>query len=220
MASIAFMPTSTSRVDREPRPSLGQLLRQWRTARGLSQLELALRAGFSSRHVSFVETGRTQASRQAVLILAEALDVPLRERNRLLEAGGYAHVYGHTPLGADEMSHLRGVLQYLLERHEPYAAIVLDRYSNCLMGNRASACMVAALVDDSLIGEHANHLRLVFHPLGARRWIVNWEDVARSLLGRAQRDFGQSAWDEAGLALLAELRGYVPDLSTRPAAGA
>jgi len=220
MASIASMPTSTSRLDREPGPSLGQLLRKWRAARGVSQLELALRAGVSSRHVSFIETGRTHASRQSVLILAEALDVPLRERNRLLEAAGYAHVYRHTPLSGDEMSHLRGVLQFLLERHEPYAAIVLDRYSNCLMGNRASACMVAALVDDSLIGEHANHLRLVFHPLGARRWIVNWEDVARSLLGRAERELGQFAPDEAGLALLAELRGYAPDLSRRSAADA
>jgi len=220
MFSIARMPISTPRVDRDRRPSLGQLLRRWRAARGVSQLELALRAGVSSRHVSFVETGRTQASRQSVLMLAEALDVPLRERNRLLEAAGYAHVYRHTPLADDEMSHLRGVLQFLLERHEPYAAIVLDRYSNCLMGNRASARMVAALVDDSLVGGHANHLRFVFHPLGARRWIVNWEDVARSLLGRVERELGQSAPDEGGVALVAELRGYVPDLATRSASTA
>jgi MmyB-like transcription regulator ligand binding domain len=147
-----------------------------------------------------------------VLTLAEALDVPLRERNRLLEAAGYAHVYGNTPLAAEEMSHVRGVLQFLLDRHEPYAAIVLDRYSNCLMGNRASGRMVAALVDPSLIGEHMNHLRLVLHPLGARRWIVNWDEVARHLLGRAERDLGESASDDVGVALLAELRGYgVPE---------
>jgi len=135
----------------------------------------------------------------------------------LLEAAGYAHVYRHTPLAADEMSHVRGVLQFLLDRHEPYAAIVLDRYSNCLMGNRGSARMVAALVDPSLIGEHANHLRLVFHPLGARRWIVNWDEVARHLIGRAERDLVDSAPDTIGVALLAELRGYgVPGLA-RPA---
>jgi len=219
MINIAGMSTSISRVDRDPRPALGHLLRQWRAARGLSQLELALRAGFSSRHVSFVETGRTQASRQTVLILAEALDVPLRERNRLLDAAGYAHVYRHTPLAADEMSHLRGVLQFLLNRHEPYAAIVLDRYSNCLMGNRASARMVAALVDDSLVGEHANHLRLVFHPLGARRWIANWEEVARHLLSRAERDLAQFVPDKTALDLLAELRGYFPHSSTRLSSG-
>src|SRR5262249_59057845 len=166
-----------------------------------------------------METGRTQPSRQALIVLAEALEVPLRERNRLLEAAGYARVYRHTPLAADEMTHVRGVLRFLLERHEPYAAIVLDRYSNCLMGNRASARMVAALVDPSILEEHANHLRLVFHPLGARRWIVNWDEVARHLFGRAERDLGQSAPDEVGVALLGELRGYgVPEPARRSSA--
>src|SRR5262249_25149591 len=207
MSSIAGMETPIARA-KPTRRTLGELLREWRAARGVSQLELALRAGFSSRHVSFIETGRTQASRQAVLILAEALDVPLRETNRLLEAAGDAHVYRHTPLAADGASQVRGVLQCLLDHPEPYAAIALDRYSNCLMGNRASARMVAALVDPSLIGEHANHLRLVFHPLGARRWIVNWDEIARQLLGRAERDLRQSPPDEIGTALLAELRGY------------
>src|SRR4249920_1679491 len=94
--------------------SVGSLLREWRAARGMSQLDLALRAGFSSRHVSFIETGRTQPSRQALLVLAETLEVPLRERNRLLEAGGYAHVYRQTPLASDEMGHVRGVLQFIL----------------------------------------------------------------------------------------------------------
>jgi hypothetical protein len=99
----------------------------------------------------------------ALLLL---LEVPLRERNRLLEAGGFARVYRHTPLAADEMSHVRGVLQFPLDRHEPYPALVFDRYANCLMGNSASARMVGALVDPSLITEHANHLRLAFHPRG------------------------------------------------------
>ena len=210
MDSIAAMRTNT----RAHEPGLGHLLRRWRAERGVSQLELASRAGFSSRHVSFIETGRAQPSRQALLILAEALDVPLRERNRLLEAGGFAHVYRHTPLAAEEMSHVRGVLQFLLDRHEPYAAIVLDRYANCLMGNSASGRMVSALVDSALITEHANHLRLVFHPRGARRWIVNWDEVARHLYERAERDLSK-ATDDTGRALLAELRGYgVPMRST------
>src|SRR5262245_61470027 len=137
---------------------VGLLLRHWRSARGMSQLDLAMQSGFSARHVSFIETGRTQPSRQALLVLAETLEVPLRERNRLLEAGGYAHVYPQTPLAADEMSHIRGVLQFILDRHHPYAAVVLDRYSNCLMGNRASEQLVGTLVDASLLGEHMNHL--------------------------------------------------------------
>jgi transcriptional regulator with XRE-family HTH domain len=188
--------------------ALGVLLREWRAARGMSQLDLALRAGFSTRHVSFIETGRTHPSRQALLDLAEALEVPLRERNRLFEAGGYAHVYRHTPLAADEMSHVRGVLQFILERHDPYAAIVLDRYSNCLMGNLASYQLLTLLVDPSLVTEHANHLRIVFHPLGARRWIVNWEEVGRQLMARAERELGESRDDPRATALLAELRQY------------
>src|SRR5215471_10327651 len=137
----ATLAPTAARADR----ALGVRLREWRAARGMSQLDLALRAGFSSRHVSFIETGRTHPSRQALLDLAEALDVPLRERNRLLEAGGFAHVYGHTPLAADEMAHLRGVLRFILDRHNPYAAIVLDRYSNCLMGNLASDRLLGLL---------------------------------------------------------------------------
>ena len=120
-----------------------------------------------ARHLSFIETGRTQPSRQALLVLAETLEVPLRERNRLLEAGGYAHVYRQTPLAAEEMSpDLRSVLQYILDWHDRYAAVVLDRYSNCLMGNSASGRLIAAVVDPSLISEHANFLRMAFHPLG------------------------------------------------------
>ena len=174
----------------------------------MSQLDLAMHAGFSARHVSFIETGRTQPSRQALLVLAETLEVPLRERNRLLEAGGYAHVYGHTPLAADEMSHVRGVLQFILDRHKPYAAVVLDRYANCLMGNGASDRFVGAIVDPSLITGHMNYLRITFHPLGARRFIVNWDEVSRHLLARAERELGRANDDEVAAALLAEVRAY------------
>ena len=104
--------------ERSQSNTVGQLLRDWRTARGISQLDLAMHAGFSARHVSFIETGRTQPSRQALLVLAESLDIPLRERNRLLEAGGFAHIYRHTPFAAEEMSHIRGVLQFILDRHK------------------------------------------------------------------------------------------------------
>ena len=188
----------------------------------MSQLDLALHAGFSPRHVSFIETGRTQPSRQALLVLAESLEMPLRERNRLLEAGGYAHVYRQTPLAADEMAHVRGVLQFILDRHEPYGAVVLDRYSTALMGNNASAQLLAAVVDPSLLSEKPNLLRLVFHPLGVRRWIVNWVEVARHLLGRAERELSAVTGDEQAATLLAELRGYAgsswPQRATAPIA--
>jgi transcriptional regulator with XRE-family HTH domain len=191
-----------------PASTVGQLLRDWRAARGLSQLDLALSAGFSSRHVSFIETGRTQPSRQALLTLAETLDVPLRERNRLLEAGGYAHVYRQTPLAAEEMRHVRGVLQFILERHEPYGAIVVDRYSNVLMRNEPAARLLGALVDPELLAGTPNMLRLVFHPQGIRRVVVNWDDVVRHLLWRAERELGELKEDEAARELLAELRRY------------
>jgi transcriptional regulator with XRE-family HTH domain len=213
------MQTTTATPDRQRGSAVGHLLREWRAARGMSQLDLAMHAGFSARHVSFIETGRTQPSRQALLVLAETLEVPLRDRNRLLEAGGYAHVYRQTPLAAEEMGHIRSVLQYILDRHKPYAAVVLDRYSNCLMGNGASAQLLAAIADPSLITEHANLLRMVFHPLGARRYIVNWDEVARHLLGRAERELGQTKDDETAIALLAELRGFAgPSLHQRPQA--
>jgi transcriptional regulator with XRE-family HTH domain len=208
------MPATTATRERAVGTSVGQLLRDWRAARGMSQLALAMHAGFSARHVSFIETGRTQPSRQALLVLAETLEVPLRERNRLLEAGGYAHIYPQTPLAAHEMSHIRTVLQFILDRHKPYPAVVLDRYSNCLLGNGASEQMLAAVVDPSLVSEHANYLRMTFHPLGARRWIVNWDEVGRHLLDRAERELAHTTDDEPAAALLAELRGYT-DLPAR-----
>ncbi len=197
---------------------VGTLLRTWRTARGMSQLDLAMQAGFSARHVSFIETGRAQPSRPALIALAETLEVPLRERNRLLEAAGFAHLYRSTPLEADEMRHIRGVLQFILDRHKPYAAVVLDRYSNCLMGNGVSDLMIAAVVDPSLITPHANYLRMTFHPLGARRAIVNWDEVARHLFARAERELLETNDDGTARALLEELRGYVGPEVPRPAA--
>ena len=199
--------------------ALGRLLREWRTSRGFSQLELAMRAGFSTRHVSFIETGRSQPSRQAVLVLAETLDVPLRERNRLLEAAGYAHVYRRTPLAADEMRHMRGLLQFILDRHEPYGAVVVDRYSNLLMSNSALRRLLGGLVDPSLLDGVPNLLRAVFHPRGVRRAIVNWDEVARHLLGRAERELGSLPEDEAAASLLAEIRGYAPEARHQPANG-
>ncbi len=149
---------------------------------------------------------RTDAAKSSgLLALAETLEVPLRDRNRLLEAAGYAAVYRQTPIDAADMAHVRGVLQFILDKHKPYAAVVLDRYANCLMGNGESANLLATLVDPSLRTAHANHLRILFHPLGVRRWIVNWDEVARHMLQRAERELGQSKDGDAA-ALLAELR--------------
>lgn len=185
--------------------TLGRLLREWRATRGMSQLDLSLEAGMSARHLSFIETGRSQPSRQALLDLAEALDMPLRDRNRLLEAGGYARYYRETPFDAEALRHVRGLLQFLLDRHEPYGAVVIDRYSNLLVANTPATRLFGNLVDPSLLTGTLNVLRATFHPLGLRRRIANWDEVAHHLLGRARRELGS---DEDGEALLREIEGY------------
>jgi transcriptional regulator with XRE-family HTH domain len=196
---------------------VGRLVRDWRMTRGLSQLDLALHSGFSAKHLSFIETGRTQPSRDALLVLSESLDLPLRERNRLLEAGGFARVFTETPLAADEMSRVRSVLQFILDRHSPYAAVVLDRFSNCLMGNRPAGLVMSRLVEPHLLPAGANMLRAVFHPDGLRRWIVNWPEVGAHLLDRAERELKHPTTDPRGAALLEEIRGYggVPSAADR-----
>jgi transcriptional regulator with XRE-family HTH domain len=187
--------------------SVGPRIRAWRQARGLSQFELASRAGFSTRHVSFIETGRAQPSREAVLALGEVLDLSLRDRNRLLEAAGFAHIFRETSLSADEMAHMRGKLQFILDRHLPYAAVALDRYSNILLENCAAGRFLPAVISPSLIAPPSNLLRATFHPEGSRRWIVNWLEVEWHLLNQAERVLG-STDDSAGAALLTEIRGY------------
>jgi transcriptional regulator with XRE-family HTH domain len=187
--------------------SVGPRIRAWRQTRGLSQFELASRAGFSTRHVSFIENGRAQPSREAVLALGEVLDLSLRERNRLLESAGFANTFRETPLSADEMVHLRGTLQFILDRHLPYAAVVLDRHWNFLLENHAANQFFSALISPALNAGSRNILRVTFHPEGTRRWIVNWSEVEQHLLRRAELQLG-SVDDPVGTALLAEIRSY------------
>jgi transcriptional regulator with XRE-family HTH domain len=192
--------------------SVGNLLRSWRQSKGLSQLDVAMHAGFSARHISFIETGKSQPSRDALLAIAESLDVPLRDRNRLLTAGGFANVYKETQLAAADMAQVRQVLQFILDRHEPYGAIVLDRLSTVLMGNAAALKLMSQVADASLLAPPANMLRAVFHPQGVRRFIVNWPDVSRVLLDRAEREL-VSADDADAAGLLKEIRGYASDMA-------
>ena len=186
---------------------VGPRIRAWRQTRGLSQFELASRAGFSVRHVSFIETGRSHPSREAVLALGEVLDLSFRERNRLLEAAGFAQVFRETSLSADEMAHMRGMMQFILDRHLPYAAIVVDRHWNLLLENDAASQFFSTLVSPGLSAQNRNIMRATFHPEGTCRWIVNWPEVRRHLLSRAELELN-SADDPAGCALLAEIRNY------------
>lgn len=203
---------------------VGRLLKQWRSVRRMSQLELALEAGVSARHISFVETGRSRPSREMVMLLAEVLAVPLRERNTLLEAAGHARYYRETGLSAPELAQVRRVIEFILERHEPYSAVAIDRRWNVLMANRPHERMLDRLVGDRSLPDPTagNLLRLTFDPDGLRPCIVNWEEVARALVDRVHREIGGSP-DEESEALLEELLSYpgvperwrVPDL-TRP----
>jgi transcriptional regulator with XRE-family HTH domain len=187
--------------------TVGPQIRAWRQTRGLSQFELASRAGFSTRHVSFIETGRSHPSREAMLALTGVLGLTLREQNRLLEAAGFARVFRETPLSADEMAHMRGKLKFILDRHLPYAAVVLDRYWNCLLMNRAATMFFEALTSAQRNDPKHNILRATFRFEGTWRWIVNWPEVGRHLLSHAESAFG-SANDSVGTALLAEISGY------------
>jgi transcriptional regulator with XRE-family HTH domain len=165
---------------------VGELLREWRQRRSLSQLELALDAEVSSRHVSFVETGRARPSREMVLHLAERLEVPLRDRNGLLLAAGYAPLYLERPLGAEEMAPVRNALDRFLRAHEPYPALVLDRHYNMLDANDALGVLTAG-VAPYLLSPPVNALRVTLHPDGMAPRIANLSEWSGHLLARLRR---------------------------------
>ena len=188
---------------------VGELLRQWRERRRLSQLELSIQADISTRHLSFVETGRSAPSRDMVLRLAEHLELPLRERNHLLLAGGYAPVYPESPLDADELSPVRDAVRQVLAGHEPHPAVVVDRGWNLVDANASLTVLLSGL-PESLLAPPVNVLRLSLHPDGLAPRIVNLGEWRAHLLGRLRRQVAHTG--EAGLAeLLAELRGYPCD---------
>ena len=193
----------------QPQPRPGELLRQWRERRRLSQLDLALAAETSARHLSFVETGRARPSRDMLLRLAEQLEVPLRERNHLLLAGGYAPVFGQAPLDAPQMAAVREALGKVLAGHEPYPAVVVDRSWNLVDANAAVAVLLGP-TDPALLAPPANVLRVSLHPDGMAPRIVNLGEWRAHLFGRLRRQVALTG--DPGLAeLLEELRAYPCD---------
>jgi transcriptional regulator with XRE-family HTH domain len=168
-------------------PSVGELLRTWRQRRSLSQLELALNADVSARHVSFVETGRARPSREMLLHLAEQLDVPLRDRNGLLLAAGYAPQYAERSLETPEMEPVRRALDRFLRAHEPYPAVVIDRHHNLVAGNDALGLLIEG-VDPELLEPPANALRVTLHPRGMAPQIINLAEWSAHLLHRLRRE--------------------------------
>lgn len=187
-----------------PHP-LGVLLRQWRDTRGRSQLDLAMDMGVSQRHISFIESGRSSPSRALLLGVANALDVPLRDRNALLLAAGYAPMYAEPAWDAAEMRVVHRALERMLKQHEPYPALVMDRHWNVLMTNEAAPKFFGQFVDLSRYPKPRNLLRLMFDPQGLRPFVANWEAVAASLFQRVHREAVGGVLDEAMRALVVEL---------------
>jgi transcriptional regulator with XRE-family HTH domain len=185
---------------------LGNLLKDWRRRRRLSQLDLALEAGVSARHLSFVETGRSRPSREMVLHLAEQLEVPLRDRNHLLLAAGYAPVYAEHALDAPEMAPVREALDGVLNGHDPFPAVVVDRWWNLVAANRGLALLTDGVAPE-LLEPPANALRVALHPDGMAPRILNLGEYRAHLLDRLRRHVALTA--DARLAeLYDELSAY------------
>ncbi|HEY6888515.1 MAG TPA: helix-turn-helix transcriptional regulator [Solirubrobacter sp.] len=183
---------------------IGPLLKTWRSKRRLSQLDLALEAGVSTRHLSFVETGRSRPSEQMVVHLAEQLDVPLRERNRMLLAAGYAPIYSQRPL--QELGPVKDALDQLLESHEPFPAIVVDRAWNVVAANAAIGMLTAGAAPH-LLEPPINALRLSLHPDGMAPRIVNLGEWRAHLLRDLEAQVAASNDDEL-TQLLEELQAF------------
>lgn len=178
--------------------TFGSQLRSWRTCRRVSQEELAARAGVSAKHLSFVENGKSQPSREIVLALAGALDIPLRERNTLLAAAGFAAVYRASPLDGDELAHLRRAIDHVLAQQEPFGAVVVDGRWDLLRMNGGAARLFARFPPTGPAGlEAARNLVLgVVHPEALKPYVVNWLDVAGHLVARLHRELAARPGDE------------------------
>ena len=192
-------------MQREARP-FPDLLRQWRLRRRLSQLDLAVQADISTKHLSFLETGRSAPSREMVVHLAERLDVPLRERNALLHAAGYAPLFPERPLDDAALAAARRAVDLVLRGHEPYPALAVDRHWNLAAAN-ASVQRLMAGAGPALLRPPVNVLRLSLHPDGLAPRIVNLRQWADHLTSRLRQQIESTA-DPVLSALLEELRGY------------
>ncbi|HYS63784.1 MAG TPA: helix-turn-helix transcriptional regulator [Paraburkholderia sp.] len=196
------VPSNTPAASR----TVGDLLREWRQRRRMSQLLLAAEADISTRHLSFVESGRAVPSREMVMHLAERLDVPLRARNALLVAAGYAPLFRERPLTDPQLAAAREAVELVLKGHEPYPALAIDRHWTIIAANSALAPLVAG-ASAELLKPPVNALRLSLHPEGIAASIVNWHAWREHVLARLQRQIDVSG-DETLSALRDELAAY------------
>jgi transcriptional regulator with XRE-family HTH domain len=195
---------------------VGELVREWRTQRRRSQMDLALEVGVSPRHLSFVETGRSRPSPELVLALADRLGVPLRERNTLVLAAGYAPRYSQRALDDPELHRVRASLQRMLDAHDPYPGVVIDRQWNIVLANRAAAALTAGL-PPALAGPPLNVYRICLHPDGLAPATRNFDEWAAYLLRQLRRTIVLTA--DADLeALLDEVSAYPNVVALAPPA--
>jgi transcriptional regulator with XRE-family HTH domain len=197
---------------------VGELVRQWRQRRRLSQLGLALDADISTRHLSFVETGRAMPSREMLLRLAERLEVPLRERNALLLAAGFAPMYRERALADPSMAPARRAVELILAGHMPYPALAVDRWWNIVAHNAAVAPLLQGIAP-ALQASPANALRISLHPQGLAPRIVNLGDWRAHVLARLHKQIEASA-DGTLMALMDELREYPHESAPEGSGGA
>lgn len=194
--------------------SFGPLLREWRQRRRISQFDLALEGNISARHLSFLETGRARPSREMVLHLAEQLAVPLRDRNVLLTAAGFAPVFQQRPLDHPALDAARQAVELVIQGHAPYPAVAVDRHWTLVSANDAVSMLLDG-VDPALLRPPVNVLRLALHPAGLAPRTVNLAEWRAHLLERLRRQVEATA-DPLLVALLEELRGYPAPRSARP----
>lgn len=204
---------SSAAQARPTHPPVGVLLREWRAARRLSQLDLSLETGVSTRHLSCVETGKAQPSRETLARLADALSMPLRERNALLLAAGYAPQYAETALVTPALERMREAIALIIAHQEPYPAFVINRHFDVLMANQA-AQRINRLLMRGKQSPHTNLLRQVFDPDDFRAVIVNWPEVAQKFLRHLHADIAAAPSDTTAQALLDEVLAY-PDVPAR-----
>ena len=207
---------SNTSVSLAAQPDLfGPMLRTWRRRRGASQLALALQSGVSQRHVSFLESGRAKPSREMVVQLSTALDVPLRQRNAMLLAAGFAPVYRESNLAAPELTPVRQAIDRMLKQQEPYPAYVIDRLWNVLDANAAAVAFSTFLNEGQPPppppGKQSNILRSLLDPKGLRPKIANWEEVTRYLVSTTYAEILAAGGEPKALAFIEEIMAY-PDV--------
>ena len=191
-----------------PKNLLGELLRHWRKLRDKNQFDLSSECGLSQRHISFIESGRSVPSRQTLLRMAQVLDVPLRDRNALLLAAGYAPAFSEAAWNSSQMQAVTRSLERMLRQHEPFPALVMDRYWNVLLTNESTPKFFNCFIDMSKRGGPRNMLHLMFDPNGMRPFVDNWDEVASSLLQRVHSEAVGRFIDAGTKDLLAALKAY------------